>query len=57
MLYAGLTLGHSSLSYLQVRHPFLKGLWVVSQGSLLLQELGVPSLSSWLEEAIVVDVP
>lgn len=43
--------------YFQVRHPFLKGLCVVPQGPLLLQELGVPSISSWLEEAIVVDIP
>lgn len=43
--------------YLQVRHPFLKGLCVVTQGPLLLQELGVPSISSRLEEAVVVDVP
>lgn len=43
--------------YLQVWHPFLEGLRVVSQGLLLLQELGIPSFSSWLEEAIVVNVP
>lgn len=43
--------------YLQVGHPFLKGLRVVSQEPLLLQELGVPSVSSRLEEAVVVDVP
>lgn len=43
--------------YLQVRHAFLKGLQVVSQGSLLLQELGVAALSGRLEEAVVVNVP
>lgn len=43
--------------YLQVGHPLLKGLSVVPQGALLLQELGVPSISSRLEEAVVVDVP
>lgn len=43
--------------YLQIRHSLLKGLRVVPQGLLLLQELGVPSFSSWLEEAIVVNVP
>lgn len=44
-------------TYLQVRHPLLKGLRVVPQGLLLLQELGIPSFSSRLEEAIVVNVP
>lgn len=44
-------------SYLQVRHPLLKGLGVFPQGLLLLQELGVPSFSSRLEEAVVVNVP
>lgn len=43
--------------YLQVRHPLLKGLRIVPQGLLLLQELGIPSFSSRLEEAIVVNVP
>lgn len=43
--------------YLQVRHAFLEGLQVVSQGSLLLQELGVTALSRRLEEAVVVNVP
>lgn len=44
-------------SYLQVRYTLLKGLQVVSQGPLLLQELGVPALAGRLEEAVVVDVP
>lgn len=44
-------------AYLQVRYTFLKGLQVVSQGSLLLQELGVPALTGRLEEAVVVNVP
>lgn len=43
--------------YLQVRHPLLKGVGVFPQGLLLLQELGVPSFSSRLEEPIVVNVP
>lgn len=43
--------------YLQVWHPFLKGLWVVSQSPLLLQELGISSISGRLEEAVVVHVP
>lgn len=43
--------------YLQVRHPLLKGLRVVPQEPLLLQELGVPSISGRLEEAVVVGVP
>lgn len=51
---------HSDYSYppyLQVRHPLLKGVGVFPQGLLLLQELGVPSFSSRLEEAVVVNVP
>lgn len=44
-------------TYLQVRHPLLKGLQVGPQGLLLLQELGVASFSSRLEEAIVINVP
>lgn len=43
--------------YLQVRHPFLKGLWVVSEAALLLQEHGIASVSGGLKEAIVIDVP
>lgn len=51
------TLTTATPPYLQVRHPLLKGVGVFPQGLLLLQELGVPSFSSRLEEAVVVNVP
>lgn len=44
-------------TYLQIRHSLLKGLWVFSQGALLLQELGVVSVGGRLEQAVVQDVP
>lgn len=43
--------------YLEIRHPLLKGLGVVTQGALFFQEPGVPSVSCRLEQAVVVDVP
>lgn len=44
-------------SYLQIWYPFLKGLWVLSEQPLLLQELGVVAVRGGLEQAIVQDVP
>ena len=44
-------------AYLQVGHPFLEGLRVVPQQTLLLQELGVVAVGGRLEEAVVQHVP
>lgn len=43
--------------YLQVWNPLLKGLWVLSEQPLLLQELGIVAVRGGLEQAVVQDVP
>lgn len=43
--------------YLQIRNSFLKGLWVLSEQPLLLQELGVVAVRGGLEQTVVQDVP
>lgn len=43
-------------SHLQVGNPFLKGLGVFSEQTLLLQELGVVAVCGRLEQTVVQDV-
>ncbi len=43
--------------HLQVGHALLQGLAELSKQALLLQELGISSVSSWLEEAVIINVP
>lgn len=57
-----LTFGHHilvllSLIYLQIWHPFLKGLWVLFEQPLLLEELCIVAICGGLEQTIVQDIP